>query len=992
MSLLGGSGSSNSLLGSGGGGGLSGSGSRAIKNIRTNLIFRANDVELRNNLTLKEGSITINAPEKNEILLKNGDFIRSSITTNNEMNKITYNVPKFKIESEYNRNAISINSKGQSAFNKDVLEDASYQVDISGDVNFDGNLYQNGKNALFDLQSLFTYLTKPAPAFDKNIDVIDPIKEIEAIVLNTFDVTIFWKRGKNYDTSYNFSLEKKQLPYVDLIGVDFIDNSNVLQEWVNVSDNISSFDTSYTFVVNQSFTDSFGNSFNVTKDSSFNLRVYPINYTNTYGEPYNYLIFEDISFLQAGPPTEPRNLTITAVSASPEDSFKLTFNKPEFNDSVIGKFKNIKDDPVITKYKIVYQPIDDDRNNRFPEVYNTDQVEIIRDGDNTTSEYTVKSTNDTKVFPGTVYDISLNTKNELADEFGDVSSQTHLTSNPLNDDFIPINLTNIRFQGWKLLNLYNPVLERNSVNAQYFNINEDYNQIQTNNTENNVFVNYTKLGKLSDYRNREVEELASVKLFHIDDYDKQNEIIDSSLSFFGYTKTPDNDNEIDGSFSFTNSSDLSFVDIENIDARRNSLLEYSGFGLQGRYKINLSPKLIGIDNKFKPRSKPYTLGYKISGNNIDKAGTNDKKYKEEFVVDDLNGSPTISDYNFEFTGSAVLYNHGIPSIKQLDISFSWQTGNNGEYFLPTHGLISNFAFNTGNIGSDNEKSRNYKTTEIRESYNHGTEEEIYFIETIFNEKRSNIFKIQSFNCLRSVSVDKDLIAPIGVFPTKFYCDYNSFSKSSNQINDILSFGSDVYIYNPGDKYNLTDYKQSSLVENNQLIFFDGKFVNPEYKKNELSPYADIFIYDKNGTINIDYSSKKDTGDELDGKNVKWVVKKFSNIPVGADSQKKKLIITDQTGTHSNYSKYKDRLFVLQFTNKKNGNDGERQTGWFDLNKTFDSTDDDFKKDRGAQVSGATDQFYLYAENGITFNVYVRIGIFNNDTSNRFIEDLNLEDA
>lgn len=978
MSLLGGSSSRSLLGGSSGGGG--GGGGPVLNQLKTTILFKRDNTEIQKNLTIEQGKLTLNNQKENSFLLRNEDTVRSSIISTDRGTELTYNVPEFSIKTA-DKNALTFDASGRAAFNKKV-DNTDYHVDISGDINFSGNLYQDGSNALFDLQNLFNYLTKPAPAFDLNEEIVDPIQDISSVRITSFDITIFWKRGENYKTNYQYSLEDKNLPYVDRIGVDVRDVSGVLNDWVDVTNSISAEDASYSFEIDQIFTDSSGNTLTIDNTVIFDLRVYPINSVSV-DEPNNYLIFNDLFFAGAGSPSAPRSLSIT-LSTSTHNSFTLEFQKPEFNDSIVGHKEDVTDKPPLIQYKIEYRPIESDR---FPSVLNTNSVEVVKDGTNSTTSYRIDDEQPgITVFPATVYDISLSARNNQSSSFGKVSGIRHTTHLPQSSDFKDVNISGIVFTGWESSKTVRIPGESLDSTINYFNTESRFLlQVLQVFQSNSIFVNYTRLGELSDQRKR-VEELASAEVFHIID---SEEVIDASISFYGYTTDISNEGKYDGSFNIsTYNSDISFTNIQNVDAvaaKHNTKPEFNGFGLQGEYEISLVDNLIGT--LFEPSNNSYSIGYRNSGTNIDKLGTNTNTQIYKFYVDDLSGDPKIDVSKVELASPTYIFNHGIPSIKNIDVSLSWNTSNNGNYFLPTRGKISLIEINDISINGElNDKE--YVVNEIRNKYTHDFNTAIHFNKSIRSNKVSKGFTIRSINLNADIEETVDICANSGVV---FYCDYDSFNTDfNNKITEIKLFGTDVYQYDSINEYTLTEYNQIESISDNQLIFFDGKFVGAGHSP---SPYTDIQIFDdnENGFRQISYSGKRTTGDDVDdGSKVKWLVKKFENITVDGDSQTKKLRITDQTGIHSNYSDYPNKLFLIQFNHNDNPTRENRRTGWLDLNEIFSTSNNNFTNDIGIQESGSPENLILKAETGITFDVYIRIGIPND--SDNFIKDLSLVDV
>lgn len=995
MDILGNGGNGKSILGTSGGGG-GGGGGTVMKSVKTVFTFNAQSTDLKSDLQIIDGKLLLKDTEQSDVRFSNGSdtATRGKISYNDTIANVHYEVDKFKLTSAENEKVMITDKQGYVGFNKDP--DPSYQVDLSGSLNITGGgtIYQEGYDILFNLGKLFDYLTKPPPAFEYNDTVRDRYGGTLSIQRTSFNITLFWRKGDNYDTSYNFGLEMKTLPYIDKIGVEIIDNvdgTGTLKEWVKVEpSDINGSDVSYVFDIDTSYTDRFGNQYTVNKNSSFNLRVYPINSTVVAGQVPNYLVFYDLSFVGPSPPTAPQNLSVALINGQRQKSFQLNFVKPLFNDSVIGVDENVSDKPPLQNYKIEYQPRSTDCN-RFPQVYDTSLIELIRDGTNATTQYIIQDDNDTnivRVYPGTTYDISLSAKNDQTENYGAVSNVSVKTNNPTSNDFKPINLTSINFTGASSITQFRIANTDIISSKKYFNINSD--TLGTSNNTNTVFVNYTKLGVDSSG----VLGLAFANIYH-----KVNtvEYVDASIVFHGYQST-DYDNGYHGTFETSTQygTQLEFINVSNRDANvYTTRPEYDGFGLIGSYQIMLTDVIGQTEQgvlKFSPSTDEYMIGYRVNGTNINKAETNTANVAMSFYVDDLSQNPEI-----EVNGDGVntdnaiqyVYCYGIPSIKSFRFDLSWNTSMNGRYVLPYGGTISRLVNQKTSIvrSITNNDTQTYTTTTIPKDqiFNHSYQQTLYFTTMYDSPTINDVYKLYSYNLLKNtdaLSTTNTHSIQVPIQGEVFYCDYQSFTKIGNQINQINSFGKDdIYTYSTGNTYRISAYNTTSgTPANNQLIYYNSRFVNPIYTNH---PYREFNIYQGK---NITYSEFASTGDNVDGHTVKWLVKKFSNVSVGSTNQIRQLLITDNNGTHYTYSNYHNRLYILQFYAGYT-DDTNRVSGWLDLNSDFNSLDTIFKQDRGVRNSNNNFQFYLYAEDGKIFDIYVRIGLINNSNTQTYIENL-----
>lgn len=997
MDILGnGAGSLKTILGTTGGGG---GGGASMKGVKTVFTFKANDTELKNDLNLVDGELLLRDPEQGDVRFSNGNdtVTRGMVAFSDTLGQIRYNTDQFHLRSSENEKVLVGDRAGRIGIHK--VPDTSYNVDVSGSVNVTGTLYRNGYDILFNLGKLFDYLTKPAPAFDKNDRIADKYGGTLSIQRTSFNITLFWKKGEAYDTSYNFALETKELPYINQIGIDILDASGRLTNWVNVTSSIHGYDLSYVFDIDSQFTDSQGNTFTADKESVFALRVYPINSTNELGDPYNYLVFEDLSFVAPSAPTVPRNLSVQLVGDR-QRTYRIDFIKPEYNDSVIGPGENVFDNPPIVRYRIQYQPQTQDCL-KFPSVYDTEQITIERNGTNATTTYTVTDDGTTdieRVYPGTMYDISLSAKNEQEDRFGTSSNVSIQTNLPDANDFVNVQLTNIDYLGKRSQNL--PVYIPNGGNQtiQYFNLHESYKQLSANTDINTVFVNFHRLGISSDNRQGNAQNLARVIAYHkVAGVESE----DSRIEFDGYEE----DAFVPGEgyhgalrviYPNNNPRGVEWVNELNLDANtyKDDRPEYYGFGLRGQYQLvltNLIGTTIGNGNtRFEPSVDQYEIGYKVQGTQIDKSTTNQITKSYVFYVDDVNGNPTTTIVDNATNNINHVYAYGIPSVQSFGFVLKWTTSNNGHYFLPTNGRISRIQNERTTVITSSNLTQEYTTTAIPKgnTYDHLYNAVLSFRTRYSTNSISNVFRVYSYHCLRTTNVQENVVSENGVF----FCDYASYG-GNGQIALLNSFGRDnVYQYDTTNSYLPVSYDpvaNSPSLRDNQLIYYDARFVNPQYSNESLggSAYRDFLVYDDTTPIQVNYNGIRNTGNA----GVKWIVKRFTGVLSDGMTQQKRLRITDNLGTHSEYSRYTNRLFFLQFYSGSI-QESDRVSGWLSPNQRFDDQDSNFKQDRGVRNDGQPTQFYLYAESGKSFDVYVRIGLTNDNQTQTFISGLSLVNA
>lgn len=270
MSFLEGT-SSKSFIGSSSGGG----GGPLFNQIRTTFLFRPDTTEILRNLTIEQGKLTLNNKTQNSLLLTNGNTVRSSIVSNDQGTELTYN-PTLSIKTA-DKNVLSFDANGRAAFNKQV-DTTDYHVDISGDLNFSGILYQNGVNVLFNTENFFDYFTTQPPAFEDSVN-------------SRYDRAAFelhWQKGEAYDVSYNLSTTGEDLPHITSIHIDL---SGV--DWIPIVE-LSANAINHTIHVGDTYDDGQGQDLSFNDNAVYTFRVYGKN--RSKDPDINTLEYVDISF------------------------------------------------------------------------------------------------------------------------------------------------------------------------------------------------------------------------------------------------------------------------------------------------------------------------------------------------------------------------------------------------------------------------------------------------------------------------------------------------------------------------------------------------------------------------------------------------------------------------------------------------------------------------------------------------------------------------
>ena len=288
----------------------------------------------------------------------------------------------------------------------------------------------------------------------------------------------------------------------------------------------------------------------------------------------------------------------------------------------------------------------------------------------------------TELKPGTSYQFRAKVKNNLNDQFGDLSGFEPNSPSIFTD--IPITTTSnkmVTFQSPaspSLTNIFSPNFTNNNgldkyyINLSAFSDNEDIftPTISSNSGEFEITTD-TVYGASIDNK----EELITLKVYK--DYDSQNASATQTYQFHGY-------NTASNLLTFNNvvnhSSDPKYLQIETFDqyydVQTNTTNANVGFRLNGRITINGIEKqncntLIGG-----AQTNPHILRYELTrSNDVESTGNMSSSRDYELYIDELSGPPTITSNTSNVEVTSVKYTMGIASVKTMTINIERTYGN-----------------------------------------------------------------------------------------------------------------------------------------------------------------------------------------------------------------------------------------------------------------------------------------------------------------------------
>ena len=849
----------------------------SINIIQSNIVSISNIVEnfeISNNKILVKLSMDISG-----LLITNNDFSFSYLNSLDHSSNVILTINQInQLLGTYNftTNDSSNNSNNS---NFDISFTKEYVNDIS--------------------QTFYEIMTQQPHRFDMSGNPDE---------VNSSSLTISW----NYDSilanntnsvvnarlANNSDLKLSQLPYINNISVDISGNNSngwINYDTINIPTNTEYNSSSYKSLTITKFT---GNNPS-TKDSilsttdPFDIRIYGNNYSQNYPNIENRaLLFNDLSFSVPGVPSIPLLQSFTINRSSDINEIILNYIVNFTENNISNSSATLIE--IVTKYTFN----DSLRSNYYS---STLPSTVTESTDTSSLNNIAKNTNFTNtlinLLSGSKYNIKSQVKNNLNQnsysEFSDLSLSNYTSLPDSNSISTTIN-TNISTSNYK-------------------NITSSFN---TSNLNNNSVI-YINLGGSNNSLSYSLNSAQTFEITNPHFTNQQN-------TNYGYGKYIDNSSNLvtinvnvnnilkqtinyDGSFGLndasenkSNSNTFNFINIishsptiQDIYSNEND----KGFRLKGIFSLNNIGSSDIVNAIGDASTYPYILNYEYL-RHTDIGGSNQNN-NYTIYIDDLTNDPSISLSNNSTSVTNVLYNFGIPSVQEFDLSFSRTYNNINSQYMYINPQNNNAIAFIGGITYTSKLNTRYITlnnNEINSTgiYNYNNTE----ISNLTSNYYSSINYTNNNNRLISDSNNK-LTWSEGVYNLKtnvtgiynellvnHYCDHNSFNTSGNsKINsNRLSLANNIFEISNINLLN-SDLSNIASIEytnhNNQIKDYTLMYINGKFQTNASQAYPNINDFSYNGVnINNDFSGGNisyDLTGTLTNNNsgYKWIVFKFN---------------------------------------------------------------------------------------------------------------------
>ena len=787
-------------------------------------------------------------------LLTNKGYVQNTIWTSN---KVYYD--KLGVESDYQRDL-----------------DLGKQIsDLSNAINnaissSESSKFLNNRN-----QVLYELLTQQPAIFTKNgvsssAGTISVNWHYDDIVAKTYQ-DVLAKLAFQQET------KKKLLPFIDQLIIEISGNittGNQVNDmdsntWITYSNGIwpKTFVESEIYDQNIYKTVSFSktllsNANNgqinniLSKLDSFDIRVYGTNHAENY--PIiddRALYFTDLSFAQANPPSILIFVSENSINSGTSISFIVKVNETEGGEPT--------SDAVIIDASSSYYPIETNSSDlQGTPIPNPIQYSQVNQSINNVDKDTNFTINLTGLRYGTKYTYFSSVRNDLtsntvysqscdvqtseltrlpaslnsstfSSSWFNVSNYIYKVSTP--DGNWPTNLSNSSII-WlnKAVSNYNSLNLNN--NTRTFEISKTYS--------NNQQIENVGYGKFIDN---------STNLVNINIEISGNKF--QELKFGGFDVQPSRDNFNNNTFNYFDSPTVSDPYNNNSNAK--------GFRLNGTMKLNDIP----YNNINDPSNVSFNVSFTY--NKLAELGGNTINKSLNLYIDDLTGAPEIDIIDTETSIQSVVYCMGIPSVQEFDVSFSRIYKNiNSEYrFCRYHtsspagitvGLISNIT-KTNRSSSSFQGKININRTDINENgiYEFSSTEidtqtsdrfkNIYFKQSIGIPTTTDNSPTDSFNITEQSYNLNSEYTETNSYNIDYYCDYNSFNKSSNKITtaklDLTNIFEidDITVFNTNTgSVDVNTLNHNTVVKDWTLLYINGGF-----KTNAAQSYPIVNEYNWN---------------------------------------------------------------------------------------------------------------------------------------------------
>jgi len=817
-----------------------------LENRINDISFIFDNFELSNNRILVKLSMDIS-----NLLITSNDFSFSYLETLDNSDNFVLSLKQLnELLGTYN----FATTQDLSSINIDISSSFEYVNDIN--------------------QTFYEIMTQQPNKFRKLLANPIQITTSEIIINWSFEHLIadhcnnsVYKAQLSYPSNNNIKLA--QLPYIDKIQIDisgkFEDGTQ--SEWLNLSTIIIPSDICYntnnykSLIISKPGNANYSNNDvnNLLNNNNlFDLRVYGINNATNYPSiEQRALIYDFLIFEGAAAPSAP---IIQSESVISTNILRLTFvvnntEKDISNSSAKIEFLDISyslNESLRSSY-LTFNPSDYNVQNTGEDYSNNliEQNEQFSD-------------NITGLFSGSNYNYQARVRNNLNDlsfsEYSDISlsNYTLLPSSGQN--------TNIDFSVDNTIKRYITNSDFDNTEVIYINLSDSNNKIEfeETNLQNFEVTNPTAsvndnygYGKFLDTMPSN-SALVTINVY-VDDVSKQTIIYDNS-----FTRT----NVINNySHSYFVNNTLSIGDAIQLQAKK------KGFRLKGSLNLNhITDRASIIDKIGVPRSSPYKITFEYLRHN-DVNGVN-STIVHNIYIDDFSGIPVINTIDNSNVVTQLAYNMGIPSVQSFNLKFLRNynainsehlyilsskkiskinpinnTSANGEktIILNNRADINEFGtyyYNYNEFDSatnDYYKNLNYTNSLLTNNYKLNWNEKVYNLYSNYSTNGNN-FDISHI--------------------TNHFCDYNSFNKTNNKINNSKLDLTLINVYeidninelgNNIGNLTISHYNNhNNLVKDNTLLYINGKF---QSNKTQSYPNISEFSYNLiNGSITNNYNA------------------------------------------------------------------------------------------------------------------------------------------
>ena len=746
------------------------------------------------------------------------------------------------------------------------INQLAYKLDISF-----ANVYANitqisnvAQSYINDVSQTFYEIITQQP-YKFNINNISITSSL--IILNwNYDSIIAKHSNNNIAKLANISDYTQNLPFIDKIIIE-ISQNNIWEPMATLTisgdynvDNFKSYTLQRSIISN-----------NTSNNMPFSIRVYGENYSTDYPNiETRALVFENLIFLQAFPPSKPLYIDSSASYISNVNNIILTY----FN--TLSDISNALSNAYLSNYIIDYSLNDTLASASLVNIQNN----ISLSGNfssviDSSSNFNITLTN---LMSGANYNHRVKVRNNFSNIYSDYSiinttKYTLLPSDNSINTFIDISINS---ECYKYVST--SILDNSSI--LYFNIANTSHSFKFSDSSSQVFQithPYFVNQQLENYGYGKFVDncfnLVTINLSinnvdkHVINYGGYN----TSANSYNYSKT-DSSNVFILNNSNTNIEDI-YSDPSN-----------SGFRLKGYLLLKDEITNANIVNYFgDPSTSPYIMNFNyIRSPSVNNSFSIYKTYN--IYVDDLSSSPIISNNNSALVIQDVVYNMSVASVKYFKLALTRTYSNiNSTYkYIVGNRIIADFSYSNTNTILTSFTNANIELAQsdicANGVYNYDLCYNIAYYQQVKNDYSLNLLeKVYNLNEYTSSNIS---------LMTKHFCDYNSFNKSNNiivsskidlnalhiyEISNIELMGSDLnnIVLKP---YN----NHSNPILPCTLLYLDSCFNNVFASY----PKSIDFSYNNNSNLDVSYNTYGNISYDLNGtlinnnQGYKWIVFKI----------------------------------------------------------------------------------------------------------------------